>query len=330
MKAKRYYQPHNDPLYLNLDIRQLRSFTAIAATGTFTAAAARVCVTQAAISVQIRGLEQEVGVKLFIRTPRRVLLTEAGERLLEYARRILREHDAALAELAELAGSARGRLRIGSSSAMVTAETLPRILRALREQHAHAEVSVTSGTSEVLVRALRAGEIDLAFVSLPVEATGIETEVLSRDELVAIGHTNHPHARARVITAERLAAEPLILGERGGNTRRLLDMFFQAAGVRPEVRMELPRLQAIKRMVEEGLGLGIVPSQSAAEEVAAGRLVRWWIKGAHTINWELGLARLRDHDSPLMKAFARLSREQFKPLRKGERRKEKGEKSKAR
>lgn len=308
-----------------MDTRQLKSFIAIAETGTFTRAAALVHITQAAISVQIRELEKEIGIKLFIRTPRRVILTEAGEKLLERARRILREHDAALAELAELAGSERGRLRIGSASAMVTAETLPRILRALREQHAHVEVSVTSGTSETLVRALRAGEIDLAFVSLPVEATGIETEVLSRDELVAIGHKNHPHARARVITAERLAAEPLILGERGGNTRRLLDMFFHQAGVRPEVRMELPRLQAIKNMVEEGLGLGIVPSQSAAEEVADGRLVRWWIKDAHTINWELGLARLRDHDSPLMKAFARLSREQFKPLKKL-----KGERHKAR
>ena len=85
-----------------MEIRQLRAFTAIAEVRTFTAAAERVHVTQAGISMQIRQLELEVGAPLFVRTPRRCVLTEAGELLLERARRILREHDAALAELAEL------------------------------------------------------------------------------------------------------------------------------------------------------------------------------------------------------------------------------------
>ncbi len=83
-----------------MEIRQLRAFAAIADTRTFTAAAARLLVTQAAISMQIRHLESEVGVPLFIRAPRQVVLTEAGEMLLERARYILREHDAAVAELA--------------------------------------------------------------------------------------------------------------------------------------------------------------------------------------------------------------------------------------
>ncbi len=295
-----------------MEIRQLKSFIAIAETRTFTAGADRVCITQAAISAQIRQLEDETGVKLFLRTPRRVILTEAGEHLLKRARNILREHNAGLAELAELAGAERGRLRVGSASAMVTAEVLPVVLSRLRKQHAHAEVSVLSGTSDALARLLLAGEIDAAFVSLPLEAHGLEAEVLNQDELVAIGHPRHTLARQSVITAEKLAAEPLILGERGGNTRRLLDAFFQEAGVRPDVRMELPRLQAIKRMVEEGLGLGIVPSQSVTEEIAAGKLVKWWIKGAQKIDWELGLARLRGgYDSPILNSFAEICREQF-------------------
>src|SRR5438034_6595022 len=135
-----------------MEIRQIRAFVAIAEAGTFTAGAARVHVTQAAISMQIRQLEIETGTRLFVRAPRRVILTEAGENLLERARVILREHDAALDELAELTGAHRGRLRIGSASAGVSSEALPRILRELKKLHPAAETSVASGTSEELVR----------------------------------------------------------------------------------------------------------------------------------------------------------------------------------
>src|SRR5918912_490255 len=100
-----------------MEIRQLRALQAIAETHTFTAAAERVHITQAAISMQIRQLEQEVGAPLFVRTPRRCVLTHAGEMLLERAQRILREHDAALEEMAELLGATGGRLRVGSASA---------------------------------------------------------------------------------------------------------------------------------------------------------------------------------------------------------------------
>src|SRR5204862_7538575 len=108
---------------------------AIAESGTFTAGAERVHITQAAISMQIRQLENETGTRLFVRAPRRVLLTEAGEYLLERARVILREHDAALEELAALTGAHKGRLRIGSASAMGSADPLPQILRGLRKTH---------------------------------------------------------------------------------------------------------------------------------------------------------------------------------------------------
>ena len=169
-----------------MEIRQLRAFVAIAESGTFTAGALRVHVTQAAISMQIRQLENEVGAKVFVRAPRHVILTEAGEQLLRRARAILREHDAAVDEIAELAGAERGRLRIGSASAMVLTDQLPLILADLRAQHPGAEVSVTSGTSEVLVDQILAGDTDIAFVSLPVDVRGIKTERLSEDQLVAI------------------------------------------------------------------------------------------------------------------------------------------------
>jgi DNA-binding transcriptional LysR family regulator len=294
-----------------MEIRQLRAFIAIAELGTFTAGALRVHVTQAAISMQIRQLENELGAKLFVRAPRRVMLTEAGEQLLHRARQILRDHDAALDEIAELTGAERGRLRIGSASAMVTTDVLPKLLNEVRKQHARAEITVASGTSEALVEQILAGELDVAFVSLPVEARGINTERLIQDHLVAIASPRHELAKQRTVSAYTLAGEKLILGERGGNTRRLIDQFFEQAGVTLQVTMELSRQAAIRRMVEADMGVGIVPLQSVAEEVAKGRLVRWWIEGAH-INWELGIARLvGGYESPITQTFVKLSRKYF-------------------
>ena len=294
-----------------MEIRQLRAFVAIAESGTFTAGALRVHVTQAAISMQIRQLETEIGARVFVRAPRHVILTEAGEQLLRRARHILREHDAALDEIAELAGAERGRLRIGSASAMVLSEQLPAILKELRKQHPAADIMVTSGTSEVLVDQILSGDVDIAFVSLPVDVRGIKTERLNQDQLVAIASPRHKLAKQRTIDAYTLAGERLILGERGGNTRRLIDQFFAQAGVTLHVAMELSRQQAIKRMVEEDMGVGIVPLQSVKDEVEKGKLIRWWIEGAQ-INWELGIAQLSNgYDSPIMQKFVSLSHKNF-------------------
>jgi DNA-binding transcriptional LysR family regulator len=294
-----------------VEIRQLKAFVAIAESGTFTAGALRVHVTQAAISMQIRQLENELGARVFVRAPRHVILTEAGEHLLQRARQILREHDAAVEEIAELAGAERGRLRVGSASAMVLTEPLPKILKELRKQHPAAEIAVISGTSEALVDQILSGELDIAFVSLPVDVRGIQTERLRDDQLVAIASPRHKLAKQRTVSAYTLAGEKLILGERGGNTRRLIDQFFAQAGVTLHVVMELSRQAAIRRMVEEDMGVGIVTLQSVKEEVEKGKLVRWWIEGAE-INWELGLAQLSGgYESPIVQKFITLTRKYF-------------------
>jgi DNA-binding transcriptional LysR family regulator len=294
-----------------MEIRQLRAFIAIVETGTFTAGAGRVHVTQAAISMQIRQLESEIGTPLFVRAPRRVLLTQAGEMLLERARRILREHDAALNELHELAGAECGRIRIGSASAMVSANPLPSILKDLRTRHPRAEVSLISGTSEELAEKLLAGVLDVAFVSLPVAAHGIEAEVLNEDEIVAIGPANHPLAARKTLALEELAGEKLILGEQGGNTRRLIDKAFEDNNLQPIISMELSRLDAIKGMVETGLGVGLVPLGAVREEVAKRRLTTWRVEGVK-IKWGLGLAHLSSApQASISQTFAKLCREYF-------------------
>jgi DNA-binding transcriptional LysR family regulator len=295
-----------------MEIRQLRAFVAIAEAKTFTAGAKIVHVTQAAISMQIRQLEDEVGLPLFTRTPRRVILTEAGEILLDRARRILREHDAAIAQIAEVAGAEYGRLRLGSASAMFATAQLPSILQKLKESFPHAEITVSSGTSATLVEKISHGDIDVAFVSLPVESSNIQTELLFSDEICAIAHPNHSLAKQKVISAAALANEQLILGEQGGNTRRQIDEFFDNVGVKPHVVMELSRQEAINQMVENNMGVGIAGVKTVSNEVREGRLVSWLIEGAE-IKWELGLARLRGgYFSPIAHEFAKLCRESFK------------------
>jgi DNA-binding transcriptional LysR family regulator len=134
---------------------------------------------------------------------------------------------------------------------------------------------------------------------------------LSEDQLVAIASPRHKLAKQKTISAYTLAGERLILGERGGNTRRLIDQFFAQAGVTLRVAMELSRQQAIRRMVEEDMGVGIVPLQSVKDEVEKGKLVSWWIEGAE-INWELGLAQLSGgYESPIMHKFVALSHTVF-------------------
>ncbi len=294
-----------------MEIRQLKAFLAISEAKTFTAGARRVNVTQAAISMQIRQLEDEVGLQLFTRTPRRVILTEAGEYLLDRARKILREHDTALAEIAELGGVEHGRLRIGSASAEFATVQLPAILQGLREKFPNSELAVSAGTSQTLVDKIMHGEIDIAFVSLPVDNSSITTDLLFSDEIVAIAHPSHGNANERYVSAAALAGEKLILGERGGNTRRMIDDFFNAANVRPNITMELSRQEAINQMVENNLGVGTAGAKTIADEIREGRLTSWMIEGAE-INWELGLARLRGgYFSPIAKQFVALCKESF-------------------
>lgn len=294
-----------------MEIRQLKAFLSISEAKTFTAGARRVNITQAAISMQIRQLEDEVGIPLFTRTPRRVILTQAGEHLLDRARKILREHDAALAEIAEIAGAEYGRLRIGSSSSMFATHQLPAIMHKLREKYPNAELSVTSGTSQRLVDKMMHGEVDTAFVSLPVDNSNITTDLLFSDEIVAIAHPSHPLANEKFISAATLAGEKLILGEQGGNTRRMIDEFFSAANVRPNVVMELSRQEAINGMVANNLGVGIAGAKTVANEIREKKLISWMIEGAE-IQWELGLARLRGgYYSPIGKEFVRLCKESF-------------------
>jgi DNA-binding transcriptional LysR family regulator len=294
-----------------MEFRQLRTFVAIAETRSFTRAAERVHLTQAAVSAQIKALEAEAGMPLFARVNKKVFLTEAGETLLKRAERLLRAHDEALIALAHLGQNERGRLRIGTASTMASTHPLPVILSELKRAHPGAQITVRRATSSEIVAQILHSDLDLGLVSLPVEASDIHAEVLQRDRLVAVVPPSHPLTKQRAVSAAHLAVEHLILGEQGGNTRRLIDLFFEKSGVRPHVAMELGSMSSIMRMVAHGLGVSIVPRSAARDEIAAGRLRALQVRGLK-VYWELGLVSLKSsYEPPVQQTFRRLCAKHF-------------------
>lgn len=264
--------------------------------------------TQAAVSVHIRQLEEEAGTPLFLRVNKKLYLTEAGKALLARTDPILRAHDEAKAELAAISGASRGRLGIGVASTTITVHPLPEILLEIKRQYPLIDVSVAGGTSEWIVEQILANSIDVGLVSLPVEASDITTELLRSDKLVAVLNRHHPLAASRAITAEQLASEPLILGEKGGNTRRLIDLFFEKNGLAPKIVMELQRTEAIIKMVELGFGVTMLPEGSVHKEAARGVLMTVAVRGL-SLKWEFGAAYLKsDYLSPALASFLKLCR----------------------
>lgn len=291
-----------------MELRLLRTFKAVAEAGSFTQAASRIHLSQAAVSVHIRQLEEELGTPLFLRVNKKLFLTEAGRALLTHAEAILRAHDEARAELAAIGGPSRGRLHIGVASTTITVHPLPEILSEIKRQYALLDLSLVGGTSERIIERILANDIDVGLVSLPVEASDVLTETLRSDRLVAVMNPRHKLARARDVTAHELAGEPLILGEKGGNTRRLIDLFFEKSGLDPNVVMELQRTEAIVKMVELGFGVTILPAGSVHTDVARGRLRSAPVRGLN-LRWEFGVAYLKsDYLSPALESFLKLCR----------------------
>ncbi|MEW6131045.1 MAG: LysR family transcriptional regulator [Acidobacteriota bacterium] len=291
-----------------MEQRLLKTFKAVADAGSFTSAAARVHLTQAAVSVHIKQLEEEIGTPLFLRVNKRLILTDAGKVLLTHAEKILRAYDAAKNELAVMTQVAKARLHIGVASTAITVRPLPEILSEIKSHHTPLDLSVIGGTSEWIIQQITENKMDAGLVSLPVESSDVLTETLRSDRLVVVLNPQHRLAKARLISADQLTNEPLILGEKGGNTRRLIDLFFEKSGISPAVVMELQRTEAILKMVERDFGVTILPQSAVQGEVRRGRLAMLRIRDLH-LKWELGTAYLKSaYTPPVVKSFIKLCR----------------------
>lgn len=292
-----------------MEIKELKVFAAIAESRNVASAAESLGMSLGEVTSQMLSLENDLGFQLLIITPDQAILTEAGERIIDGVGKLLRSYTDLTNEIAEISGNGRSRIRIGSASAMFATNQLPEILDCLKIEFENAEIQVSSGTSEVLVERILRGEIDIAFVSLPVESLEIKTDLLFSDEIVAIAHPDHPLSKEKILSAATLAGENLILGEKGGNTRRMIDELFEMANVKPNVIMELSRQDSIVRMVEKKMGVGLAGVKNIAPKIREKKLVSWLIEGAE-INWNLGLASLRGgYVSPIATEFIKLCKE---------------------
>lgn len=239
---------------LNLDY--LKTFALVAELGSFSAAAERLGLTQPAISLQVRALEKQLDVRLVERVGRTARPSAAGEELLAHAGRIEAATNQAVEAVARHAKGVLGRVRLGTG-ATPCAFLLPPLLADLKRHFPDLDISVATGNSADIVRAVDDNLLDIGLVSLPVSGRIFEITPLFDEHFVAIAPAGT--ALPDTMTAETLAQRPLILYEPGANTRRLTDEWLAAAGTTVKPVMALGSVDAIKEMVAVGLGAALVP-----------------------------------------------------------------------
>ena len=258
-------------LPMDLQVTHLRTLQAIARHGSFSRAAQALNVTQPAVSMQVRQLEETLGQPLLERVGKRAFPTRAGEILLAHAARAFHELEAGVELVQQLRGVVAGRVRLGTS-ASISIYLLPPFLRRFRSRFPATELVVVTGNAPEIARSVVANELDVGIVSLPVRERELHVTPFFDDELVAIAPPQPRGRRRRVMTAPDLAREPLILYEAGGTVRRVIDGWFRRAGAVPVRPMELGNTEAIKKLVEAGLGLTIGSAVSVRDEVRRGVL----------------------------------------------------------
>src|SRR5689334_19484917 len=256
---------------MDLSLAHLKTLQAIAQHGSFSRAAQMLRLTQPAVSMQVRHLERSLGLPLLERVGKRAFPTRAGELLLAHADRALRELEAGVERVQELRGVVAGRVRLGTS-ASISIYLLPPALRRFRARYPETEVVIVTGNAAEITRAVVTNELDVGIVSLPVRDRELLVTPFFRDELVAIAPRDSTWRRLRAVDAPMLAGRPLILFEAGATLRRVIDGWFHRAGVAPRSPMELGNTEAIKKLVEAGLGLSVTSWFSVKSEVRAGAL----------------------------------------------------------
>ncbi|MDO5654337.1 MAG: LysR substrate-binding domain-containing protein [Brachymonas sp.] len=264
----------------NTTLRQLRVFSEAARQQSFAQAAASLHLTPPAISMQIKELEEQVGLPLFERSGRKVQLTAAGEYVLVYARRILaavKEADDAVARLREVEA---GQLVIGMVS---TAQYfLPMMLAQFRAEHPGVDIKLAVGNRASLVELLKAGELDIAVMGRPPKELATSAEPFAKQPHVFVGQPAHPlvaQGRRARLAPQRLAGHPFIMRESGSGTRASLENFCAETGLAPQVVMEMSSNETIKQAVMAGMGLSFLSLHTIGTELRHQLLAVVRVKG---------------------------------------------------
>jgi DNA-binding transcriptional LysR family regulator len=262
-----------------MELRQLRTFVAVAELRHFARAASLCNLSQPAVSHQIALLEEEVGAKLLNRAARRVSLTVAGEVFLEEARRILGAVDRAHERMQEVARGAVGRIRLGAT-ATPGLYWLPPLLAQYRAAHATYDLRFEIAPLHAIAERVARNDLDMAIVAGPLPSSELQARRLTRDELVIVAPPTSALVRRRGLKATHLESETWLVREDGSDTRRQVAAWWHRHRLAPTRMMTFESPDAVKRAVTAGLGIAMVSRLTVAEDLAAGRLMTVPLKTA--------------------------------------------------
>jgi len=269
-----------------MDLRQLEIIRAIADSGSFTAAGAKLHVSQSAISRQILLLEDELGEPVFHRIGRRIRITPAGESLLQLSHRVFQDLQDTVSAISDKQESLNGTMRLVGGMT-VCLYVFPALLAEMRRLHPHLDLKITVGTAERSIAMLRSGAGDLGLITLPVDVADLVSVPVLEEELLLATYPAHPLAKKKTITPADLSRQHFIVFETGSITRKLVEEFFAKERIKPEIVMETENVEIIKAMVRHGLGISIIPWQAAAADVRTKQLFCSRISG-HPLKRQTG------------------------------------------
>ncbi len=255
-----------------IDSRQLRAFSSLARTGSFTLAASELHLTQSAISHSMKALEREMGCRLLDKMGKKIVLTEAGESLLVHVERILAEMATARAELGQLGKWGQSRLRIGAS-ATACQHVLPNVLREFRESFPQCVISIEPGDTPEMIAALRERRIDLAVNLEPRRDEQLGFRRLFSDDLVFVLSPLHPWALGGSVVRAEIPRQQFILYGKRSYTAELIDDYFRADDIVLSSSIDLGSIEAIKELVKLGLGVSILARWTCQKELDERSLV---------------------------------------------------------
>jgi DNA-binding transcriptional LysR family regulator len=255
-----------------MELRQLKTFQMAATTLSFTQAAVLLDYVQSSVTAQIQALEEELGLPLFDRLGRRIQLTNAGQRLLWYADRLLN-----LAEEAQAVVSSQSRLdgtiAVGAPESICTYR-LPAVLRQFRDCFPQVQLSFRPMLDSELYQQVRSGALDVAFLlQEPLQSSGLIVERLVAEPLVIISAADHSLARLPQVTPADLKGETIFLTENGCGYRHLFERALAREGIHTVIKLEFSSVEAIKQCVMAGLGIAFLPQVAVTEQIAQGKLV---------------------------------------------------------
>jgi len=266
-----------------LNRNHLELFKVVAEKKSFSKASDSLHISQPAISQQISVLEEQLGVKLFERTTRRIALTEAGKLLYQYAIQICNLFTEAGQCLCEYSKTARESLTIGASLT-IGEYLLPKIIGGFKELFPQLPISIVVCNTHAIVQNLLTQTVDVGLVEDPVNTSELCVKPFMDDEFGLIVHPNHPLVNQRLVTLEQLTCFPFVLREKGSDFRQVIEKALVKAGWAPEnlaVKLELGSTEAVKAAVEANLGVSIISQWTVQKELRLNLLKLLSIDGLH-------------------------------------------------